>query len=148
MIEQCRILMQLANDPAILPGLAPGYDHVDLSSFFDNDKNVMLGDLDGAALFAHRDWQPGVYEGHYLLHPGRIYNVALCRSFLNTMFTEHPAQAIWGATPTENRAARALSRLLGFAPRGTSLLPSGRLCVTYVLERDSWEKSSGESSAG
>lgn len=139
--------MRLCNAPDILPTLAPGYDWVDLSAFFDNPKNIMLGDDDGAAIFAHLDSSPGEYEGHYLLHPGRFYNVQLCRSFLETMFTEHAAQAIWGHTPSEQRAARALSRLLGFAPRGTSLLPSGRPCVIYVLERTQWVKSSGESSA-
>lgn len=147
MSQQRYILQQLANDPLILPGLAPGYDHVDLTGFFMKPKNVMLGDLDGAAIFAHLDDKPGEYEGHYLLHPGRMYNRTICRSFIDTMFTEHAARAIWGHTPTENAAARALSRHLGFAPRGSSLLPSGRPCVTYVLERREWARLSGESSA-
>lgn len=152
LIDQRALLHRLVNRRDILKALAPDYDHVDLSAFFDNPKNIMLGDERGAAIFAHRDADPGVFEGHYLFpHITRLARgkatVLLCRDFLRTMFTVHAAKAIWGYTPIENAAARALSRSLGFAPRGTSLLPSGRPCVVYVLERDTWAKSSGESSA-
>lgn len=152
MIKSVALLNYIANLPDVLAGLAPGYTSIDLSPFFTNPKNVMLGDTYGCAIFAHRDTEPGVYEGHYMFpEDTRIARGwatgSMCRRFLHTMFTEHGAQAIWGFTPTENAAARALSRHLGFAPRGPSLLPSGRPCVMYVLERGSWAKLSGESSA-
>lgn len=147
MSKDIDLLNAICNRPEMLAALAPGYDSVDMSGFFERPGNVFLGDADGAAIFAEKPGEPGVFEGHYLLVPGRAGNVDLARSFLRAMFTDHGAQAIWGFTPKENAAARALSRLLGFAPRGTSLLPSGRSCVIYVLERTRWETLSGDSSA-
>lgn len=146
-MTRLELLNAICNRPEMLEALAPGFDSVDMSAFFDRPGNVFLGDADGAAIFAEKPNEPGVFEGHYLLVPGRPGNADLARSFLRTMFTEHGASAIWGFTPKENAGARALSRLLGFAPRGTSLLPSGRSCVIYVLERTRWETSSGDCSA-
>lgn len=142
------LLQAMVNEPDMLAVLAPGYDHVDMTPFWRNPRNVMLGDENGAAIFAERPGEPGAFEGHYLLRSGRAGNLELARSFLAAMFTEHAAQAIWGNVHTENRAARAFSRALGFAPRGHSLLPSGRPCVIYVLERATWAKLSGESLVG
>lgn len=140
-MDQAALLHRIINRPEQVAALAPGFDGVTLPGFIENPNNVFLGDENGAAIFAMRFDEPGVYEGHYLLVPGRADNVERCRDFLRTMFTEHGAQAIWGFVSSENRAARALSRALGFAPRGYSTSPSGRSCVNYVLERTRWEKS-------
>lgn len=149
-MSNAALLNRIANLPEVLEGVAPGYSWVDLSAFFNNPHNVMLGDERGLAIFAERPGERGVFEGHYLFPTaGREWRhgqvLELCRSWLRAMFTEHAAQAIWGYVSTENAASRALSRALGFAPRGHSLLPSGRPCVVYVLERATWAKSSGES---
>lgn len=136
--SQLAILNQLVNDPTILEHVAPGHYAIDMAGFF-RPGNVMLGDQHGAALFGMIS--PGVYEGHYLLKPGQI---GLARQFISQLFTEHYADAIVGHIPVNHRAARAMTRALGFTRQGTSVSPSGRSCVDYVLERHTWEKLSAE----
>lgn len=125
------------------PGLAPGFARVEMAAFFERSGNVMLGDHTGIALFGMVS--PGVYEGHYLF-PGRA-SIDKCREFLFTMFTDHYADAILGHVPVENRAARTMTRALGFTRQGTSVSDSGRSCVDYVLERREWETLLAASSA-
>lgn len=123
------------------PGLAPGFDRVDMSAFFERPGNFMLGDADGIALFGLIS--PGVYEGHYLF-PGRA-SIDKCRQFMSTVFIDHYADAIVGHVPVENRAARTMTRALGFTRQGTSVSFTGRSCVDYVLERRKWETLSAAS---
>lgn len=133
------LLNTLLNDPAVLAEMAPGYAAVDMTAFFQNPENVMLGDENGVVLFACAE--PGIYEGHFVFPRRRRDIMDVCRGHLRTMFTAHGAQAIYGLTPIENSAARALSRALGFANLGPSSDSSGRPCVRYVLERTKWEQS-------
>jgi hypothetical protein len=136
---------RIANLPGVLPHVAPGFVALDLSPFFRSRWNVALGDGDGMALFG---WmRPGVYEGHFLFVPGRGGNLARGRGFLRTMFTDYAASTIVGHTPVDNLPARALTRALGFTPQGASVSPSGRSCVTYILERNQWANLSAVSSA-
>jgi hypothetical protein len=137
------LLNTLMNDPAVLAEMAPGYAAVDMTPFFQNPANVMLGDENGVVLFVLAE--PGIYEGHFVFPRRRRDILAVCREHLRTMFTVHGAQAIHGFTPIGNRAARALSHALGFANLGHSSDSSGRSCVKYVLERTKWERSSGHS---
>lgn len=152
-MNQIDVLNRLANDPAVLSRMAPGMSSVDMSGFFLRPGNFMLGDERGAALFAMIS--PGVYEGHYMFPhligtrkriQGETRPIDKCRAFIDTVFTDHYADAIVGHTPVEDRAARALSRALGFTRQGTSVSPMGRSCVDFVLERHQWATLSGASS--
>lgn len=138
------LLNRLANEPAMLAQL--GYDHLDLSGFFDRPDNVALGDANGVALFGHMGG--GIYEGHYLFprHCRGKDALARARCFLDTIFTLHGARLIVGATPAENLSARIFSRALGFTRQGTSV-ENGRSCVLFHMERDQWATLSAASSA-
>lgn len=144
--ERVRLLNRVANRPDILAAVAPGFKHIDLAPFFNHPKNVMLGNSRGVLLFA---WKGnGVYEMHYLFTGIMRGRDALraTKMALRAMFTKHCATAICGATPRENRAARAMNRALGARPTGVSTDSLGRACIDYILERDTWAALSAESS--
>lgn len=128
----------VANDPSVLPGLAPGYDAVSLAAFFDRPGNLAFGDRDGAVLLGNRG--DGVYEIHYLLTERRRGKAAaeLIAEAVATLFTEHDATAICGETPREYRAARMMNRAHGGRPVGVSTDSHGRPCITYMLDRATW----------
>jgi hypothetical protein len=136
--DRAAMLNALVNQPDVLMAMAPGYDHVDMSSFFGRFGNIMLGDEHGAGLFAMHE--PRIYEAHFLFpdatRPRRLVDV--CRGMLRTMFTDYDAKAIVGDTPADNARARAMTRALGFTPQGLSATPSGRRCVHYRLTRMEW----------
>lgn len=138
------LLNWVANRPEVLSELAPAYEHVDLSPFFDNPRNIMCGDERGLVLFA---WlRPGVYELHYLFTAALRGQAALraINTAFKTIFTQTDAIAIVGSTPRENRAARAMNRALKAHPTGVSVDSQGRECINYVLERAKWAISSAE----
>lgn len=142
-MEKAELLNWVANRPEVLAGAAPGYEGLDLSAFFDDPRNMMFGDEKGVILF---QWcAPGVYEIHYLFTALLRGAAALrvIRAALRVMFTYRDATAIVGATPRENRAARAINRALGARPTGVSVDSQGRDCITYALERSTWAISSG-----
>lgn len=136
------LLNLVANQPEVLAGTAPGYLAVDLVGFFDRPGNVMLGDARGVMLFGYQG--DGVYDMHYLLTSSlRGKNALLTiREAIGALFTYHNAHAIVGATPRDNRAARAMNRALGGRPYGVSVDSQGRDCINYVLERATWAISS------
>lgn len=135
--SQLSLLEALVNRPHVLASVAPGFDGLDMSAFFESPFNICLGDAHGMALFVHIG--DGVYEGHYVLPdlPG-ILRMRRARVYLRRMFTTHRAKAIVGVVPVDNSPARTVTRALGFTPTGTSVSASGRSCVDYVLERATW----------
>lgn len=137
-MEGVELLNYLVNRPDVLGGLAPGYQHVDLTHFFDNPMNLMFGDERGAVIFGYRGGD--VYEMHYLFTAECRGREALRRikAAITTVFTEHGGRAICGAAPRENRAARTINRALGGRPLGASYDSQGRPCITYILEKESW----------
>lgn len=144
-MEQRDLLNYVANQPEVISALAPDYLSVDLSPFFRQPRNIMIGTEKGVVLFG---WLgDDVYEMHYLLtHELRGCSALLfVKSSLRTMFTSRFASAICGITPRENRAARAMNRALGARPIGVSTDSIGRACINYVLERATWAKLSAES---
>lgn len=138
-------LNHVVNRPEVLAGCAPGYYDVDMTAFFEEPRNVMIGDKRGVVLFAYLG--DFTYEMHYLLTDALRGRAAfrLCRKALDTMFTKHHASAICGATPRENRAARAMNRALGAVPVGVSTDSMGRACINYRLERTTWATLSAAS---
>lgn len=137
------LLNRIANAPEVLSHTAPGHLAVDLSSFFNDPRNVMVGDERGVVLFAYQE--AGRYEMHYLLTKSLRGKAALhaIKEALRALFTYHHASAITGATPRENLAARAVNRALGGRPYGVCTDSLGRDCICYVLERATWVALSG-----
>lgn len=137
--DPLELLNFVANQPEVLPNVAPGVDAVDLSKFFRNPNNRLFGDDRGVVIFG--DHGSGIYEMHYLFTDALRGRKALLvsRDAIRIMFTLHGAQAICGAVPRSHMAARVMSRALGFRPVGTATDNSGRACITYLLERASWE---------
>lgn len=137
-----------ANDASVLPEIAPGFDFVDMTAFYQRPGNFALIEGDAVALFA--EIEPGVVEGHYLF-PDSVRGkkaVDAARKIIDTVFTVYQPRAIHGATPRDNRAARVMNRVLGFKPLGrTKEDASGRECVCYELRREEWAVLSAESSA-
>lgn len=138
------MLRHVANQPEVISGIAPGYEQLDCRRFFDNSDNVMLGDERGLALFFSRGG--GVYEAHYLFTKVMRGRDAFlrCKAALKFMFTRHAASLICGSTPRENRAARAMNRVLGAQPVGVSVGKSGGAYIRYALRRDDFERRFGE----
>lgn len=143
--DRIALLNMVANQPEILPEVAPGYAEVNLAPFFDNPRNIMIGDERGLLLFGHLGNDE--YEIHYLLTchlrgPRALFAI---KKALSYMFTYRNASAIRGSTPRENRAARAMNRALGARPIGESTDSAGRACINYLLERATWAISSAAS---
>lgn len=138
------LLNRVANAPEVIAHTAPGYLAVDLSSFFNDPRNVLFGDERGVMLFAHQG--AGRYDMHYLLTAALRGKAALAtiKAAMRALFTYHNASAITGATPRENLAARAVNRALGGRPYGVCIDSLGRDCICYVLERATWVALSGE----
>lgn len=142
-IDDTTLLNLVANQPEVLMATAPGYLRVDLTPFFDNPENLMVGTSAGVVLFALKD--PGIYEMHYLF-TSRLRGPDALRAIkdaIRQLFTYREACAIVGSTPRENRAARAMNRALGGRPVGESVDSLGRNCIIYILERATWVRLSG-----
>jgi len=140
------ILNHVVNQPEIRAAVAPGFANLDMERFFDNPDNVMIGDMDGIVLFG------GFGEGRYTIHflfteetrgPDALREI---REAIKIMFTQFHAVAIYGETPRDNRACRAMGRALGFVPIGDGVDAFGRPTKSYVLERALWATSLADSS--
>lgn len=133
---------RVVNHEDILPYIAPGYTEYDLSDFLRDRRNIALQCEQAFAIF---QWlADGVYEGHYLFLPptrGKK-SAAAARKILDEMFTKHGAQIIHGQTPRGFRAARALTRALGFETVGASRDNVGRECVHSALTANKWAQFS------
>lgn len=106
---------------------------------------VVLGDLDGMAIFYYEGKQR--YDGHYVFPPWTRGKDALARArkFIDEMFDKHGAMTISGVVPRDHRAARLMSRALGFIPAGETADCHGRPAVVYRLERARWAELSAVS---
>ena len=132
------LLNYVANQPEVLPHIAPGRSHISLDGFTDDPRNIMFGDERGIILF--RYLRPGVFEGHYLLTKALRGPDAMvaCHTALNAMFTHYGASLILGFTPRQNRAAIAISCALGFRPLGNTTI-SGQPFAMCSLRREDYE---------
>lgn len=135
-------LNRVVNREDILPYVAPGYDSYDLTEFLEDRRNIALCCEQAYAIFQQLD--EGVYEGHYFfLSPTRGKKTFLAaKKILNEMFTIHSARTIHGLTPRKFRAARYVSRALGFEPVGDSRNNVDVDCIHYVLSAEKWAQFS------
>lgn len=133
------LLNYVANHPDVLPAVAPGYESIDLGTFFDVKENVMFGDARGLILFLYQP-DSHSYEMHWLLTEAIRGKAALgmAKNAIATMFTNYDCCAITGSTPRKNLAARRMNRALGGEPIGVSKDSLGRRCINYRLERRTW----------
>lgn len=125
----------------MLEHVAPGYDSFDLTEFVYDTDNVCLMSNGAVAIFAGIG--DAAYEGHYLF-PAYVRGrkaLTVAKDMLRAMFTTYKARAIHGHVSRSHRAARTLTRALGFTVVGDSRDALGRECVHYLLERDAWETS-------
>jgi len=137
-MTDAELLNRVANRPEILRSIAPGWSAVDLSLYTLHPRTYLFGDDDGVVLYVmrgHRTW-----DVHFLLTDALRGKNAIQRikESLETMFTTHGALCIFGSTPRDNRACRAMGRALGARPIGVSIDYFGRASLDYVLERDQW----------
>lgn len=140
-MTDAELLNHVANQPEVLRAITPGLTRLDLSSYFDRPHTYLFGDTGGVVLYVtrgHRTW-----DVHFLLTDALRGKNAMQRikDSLETMFTRHGAYAIYGSTPRDNRACRAMGRALGARPIGVSIDYFGRASLDYVLERDKWVTS-------
>lgn len=144
-MDQRALLNAIVNRPEVLPWVAPGRDHFDASDFFLNPNNLLLGNKKGLVAFVCLG--EGFYSCHILLTEsirGRDALTALRMSF-TSLFTLRECVAITGLIPRENRASRAIVRALGCRPVGSAKDAFGRSCMSYIMERGTWETLSGDS---
>lgn len=136
--EKIKLLNTVANQPEVLSWVAPGFDRVDLSAFFDRPGNLMLGNALGVVLFSNMT--EGLYSAHFLFTdrlrgPDALHAIKLAFS---SLFTYRDCVAITGLIPRENRASRAMVRALGCRQMGQAIDAAGRACNSYIMERARW----------
>lgn len=141
--EQVNMLNTIANQPEVLPYVAPGYWRVDMADFFKRPGNLMLGNSRGVVLFAPMG--EGLYSCHFLFTGSMRGGDALAAIKLafSSLFTYRDCVAITGLIPRENRASRAMARALGCRPIGCATDDLGRPCISYMMERTRWATLSG-----
>lgn len=141
--EEIKLLNMLANQPEILPWVAPGFKSVDLSNFFNHPGNLMLGNVRGVVLFA--ELGEGLWSTHFLFTSSLRGPDALraIKMAFNSLFTYRNCVAITGLIPRENRASRAIVRALGCRLIGHTVDQHGRACNSYIMERATWVTLSG-----
>lgn len=133
------LVTQLANAPDTLAN--NGVSRIDMTHFFDDPANQVIGDARGAIVFVlgpHR-----TAEAHYLLAQQTRGAAALhqCRAILAQAFHDLPIDTVTGTIPVSLPHACRMTALLGFTRHGTSTDLSGRPCVVYTLERSQWAVS-------
>lgn len=141
--DELKLLNMIANQPEILPWVAPGFSHVDLSDFFNRPGNLMLGNVLGVVLFG--ELGEGLYSTHFLFTSSLRGADALraIKMAFSSLFTYRDCVAITGLIPRENRASRAMVRALGCRLMGQTVDAHGRACNSYIMERARWVTLSG-----
>lgn len=137
-VTKARELNRIANLPEVLPFVAPGFDHVDLTNFIAQDKNFCLRYRGGYMIFAHAGGDK--YEGHFLF-PAKIRGkraLTSARKIVTHMFTKRGARAIYGDIARTNRAARVFARTLGFNRIGQGRDSAGVPFVRFHITSTEW----------
>jgi len=135
-------LNRVLNHKEILSYVAPGYESFDLTDFIKDRENVVLRVGPAFSIFARQ--VDGSLDGHFLFPPEVKGKKALdsAKKMIDYVFTNCCVSAIHGHTPRKYRAARVMSRALGFKPIGASRNLADQDCVHYKLERNEWERFS------
>jgi len=129
------------NRSEILPYVTPpqlSVDKLDITSAVEDRETLWLVYGDAMAVFSPLGDRE--YDGHYLFKSSCRGKKALfaAQKLLDEVFTRYRALAIVGRISRDNRAARYITRALGFHPTGADLSDG---YVEYRLERTQWETS-------
>lgn len=90
------------------------FSNENIEAWVNNRNNIMLEHEGSIALFTYE--YPGVYTGHYLFSVKGKEAIELSHKMLNEIFKV--AVVIRGETPVEKKAARWMSRKVGFTSLG------------------------------
>lgn len=115
---------------------------LDLVQWLLDDDNIALTNGPDFALFEYVS--PGVYNGHYFCTNRGKGVINFSYECLNYMFS-NGCEVIKGLTPVEKRAARWMSRKIGFTSYGileTNLGPH----ELFILTKKEWEIKQWEAS--
>ena len=109
---------------------------VDVDRWLAADENVALIDTETGSIAMFEYLSPEVYTGHYFFsHQARGRKaIDLGKAMLWVAFSKF-AKVIRGMTPLQNRAARWMSRQLGFISYG-AVSPIEGPCELFMLTRD------------
>lgn len=131
-------ITKAVNDDRIKQAFAPEGITIDLCNFYESGLNIAFKVNGGIGAFTYVG--EGIYEGHYIftdIHGKELLKQA--KAMIERMFTLYGANVILGYTPRDNRAARFMSRSLGFKATGFSKIDYlGRDCIEYRLEAQQW----------
>lgn len=116
---------------------AEGFEPVE---WVANQDNVAYYDGDNLALF--EKGSDGVYSAHYFFTVRGKAARELAVATLDRFFTETGTKVIRGLTPLANRAARWMSRQLGFKSAGAVTTPYGNFEMFVLTPNDLRESSS------
>ena len=110
--------------------------------WLNNPYNIAMAKNGSIGLFEY--FSEGVYTGHYFYLVRGKEAKKLALDMLEEAFGKF-AKAIRGLTPLQNRAARWMSRQIGFKSYGVIHDPSGP-CELFILTKDdfSQRKSNGQ----
>jgi hypothetical protein len=111
---------------------------VDLEEYFKNKNHINICKGNDVALFTY-NW-PGLYTGHYFFESRGKAARERGLEILSEVFTRHPVLTIRGLTPVENRAARWMSRQLGFESLGFVETPKGE-CEIFLLTKEDYMRN-------
>ncbi len=106
---------------------------IDVPGWFTSNGNFALREGNDFALF-NVD-RPGLYTGHYFFKSRGKEAKEVAKKILDEVFTNHGAQIIQGITPVEKRAARWMSRQLGFQSHGLTNTILGP-CELFYLTKE------------
>ena len=89
----------------------------DFQEWVSDDLNIALRDGENFAIFEHEG--NGIYNGHYFFDKARGKTaIDLAEDMLIYLFENYPVEVVKGLVPMQNKAARWLSRQVGFLSLG------------------------------
>lgn len=110
-------------------------DEFDPVVWLKDDRNVALQAGESFGIFQYEI--PGVYTGHYFfsMRDRGKRAKALALEMLDEFFENYDVKVLRGLTPLQNRAARWMTRQLGFQSFGAVTTLAGP-CELFIMTRD------------
>jgi len=130
-----KIRWELTTDADLIDRLTALYPrHGFDKTEWEGGRNIALLAEDNLALFEYQ--KEGVYTGHYFFKVKGKEAVTLAKEALHVIFRE--VKVIIGLTPVDNKAARWMSRHLGFKSQGVVQTYVGDMELFSMTKQD-WE---------
>ena len=109
---------------------------IDLVQWLLDYNNIALTNGDDYCLFELDS--PGVYSGHYFCNNHGRKVIDFSKECLNYIFTETPCRVLKGLTPEDKKAAKWMSRQVGFTSYGIVTTDLGPHTL-FILTKKEWE---------